>query len=130
MTIEAEFSSLSGSGPVPGRSVSNLSTVVNVEMGQTVVLAGINARAEGRTKDGIPFLSQIPVVGGLFGSHGARHDNTQNILFIVPSVVDLVGDPARKRIREALEIYDDFSGGLDKPVFVKPAATGGRKGVP
>ncbi len=127
MTIEAEFSSLQETGGLPARSVSNVATVVNVEMGQTVVLAGLNARSEGRSKKGIPFLSQIPVLGGLFGTHGARFENTQNVVFIVPSVVDLVGDPARKRIRDALEIYDDYDGGLEKPVFIKPGTGRGQK---
>jgi pilus assembly protein CpaC len=122
MQIEAEFSSLSAAsaGDVPGRSVSNLSTIVNVEMGQTVMLAGINSQSEGRSKDGIPFLSQIPILGAFFGSHGRRQDTVQNVVFIVPSVVDLVGDPARRRIRDALKVYGDYDGGLERPVFVKP----------
>jgi hypothetical protein len=120
LTIDAEFSSLAGEGAVPGRSLSSLSTIVNVELGQAVVLAGINAQSEARTKQGIPVLSQIPVIGGLFGSHGWRHENVQNLVFIVPSVVDLIGDSAQRQLQEALKVYSGYRGDFGAPLLNAP----------
>jgi pilus assembly protein CpaC len=121
MTIEAEFSSLSSGGAVPGRSVSTLQTIVNVDMGQAVALAGIDARADGVDKEGLPLLSQIPVLGLLFGRRSARSESVQNVVFIVPSVVDVVSMAARARLDEALEVYSDFDGGLEGPVLIEAA---------
>ncbi len=111
--VHADVSSL-GEGRVPSRSRSTVSTVVNVEMNQAIVLAGLYAKAESKNRSGLPFFSQIPVIGALFGSHGARREEVQNVIFIVPSVVDVVGMDARTQIRDALKAYDRYSGDMEK----------------
>ncbi len=113
LRVEAEVSSL-GEGRVPTRSSSNISTVVNVEMNQAIVLAGLYAEADGKSRSGLPFLSQLPIIGTLFGTHGARHEKVQNVIFIVPSIVDVVGMRARSQIQDALSAYDKFSGDMKK----------------
>lgn len=111
--IHADVSAL-GEGRVPSRTRSTVSTVVNVEMNQAIVLAGLYAKAESKNRSGLPFFSQLPVIGALFGSHGSRHEEVQNVIFIVPSVVDVVGMDARTQIREALAAYERFSGEMDE----------------
>lgn len=112
LRVEADVSAL-GEGRVPTRTRSTVSTVVNVEMNQAIVLAGLFSQSESKNRAGLPFLSQLPVIGALFGSHGARHEKVQNVIFIVPSVVDVVGADARTRIQEALDAYEGFSGEID-----------------
>jgi hypothetical protein len=54
LTISADVSDLTddrGSG-IPGRTVSKLDTLVNLELGQGVMLAGLNAHTEARTDTG------------------------------------------------------------------------------
>jgi type II secretory pathway component GspD/PulD (secretin) len=111
LRVTAEVSSL-GEGRVPTRSSSHISTVVNVEINQAIVLAGLYSTAEGKNRSGLPFLSQIPVIGALFGSHGARREKVQNLIFIVPSIVDVVDAKSKDRIHEALEAYDKFEGDM------------------
>jgi Flp pilus assembly secretin CpaC len=115
LTIAADVSDLTddrGSG-IPGRTVSRLETLVNLEMGQGVMLAGLNAHSEGKSDAGLPLLSQIPVLGYFFGTHGNREEKTQNVLFIVPTVVDVVQADARGRIAEALKVFERYDGDLD-----------------
>jgi pilus assembly protein CpaC len=115
LRINAEVSDLTddrGTG-VPGRNISSVQTLVNLEMGQAVALGGLIADSESASQSGLPGLSQIPILGILFGTHAARRQYTQNVLFIVPTVVDVVSQQARARIAEALETYWDYSGGLD-----------------
>ncbi len=111
--IAADVSSL-GEGRVPSRSRSTVSTVVNVEMNQAIVLAGLYAKSEAKNRGGLPFLSQLPVIGTLFGSHGSRREEVQNVIFIVPSIVDVVGMDARSQIRDALKAYEAYDGEMDK----------------
>ena len=125
LDIESEFSSLTGDGAVPGRSRSTLSTIVNVELGQAIVLAGINAQSEGSNRTGVPFLSKIPLLGRLFSSDANRNENVQTVVFIVPSVVNLVGAKAQRGIREALDAYIKYDGG--RPWLVKAGAPEGAK---
>ncbi len=118
--VQADVSSL-GEGEIPSRSRSTISTTVNVEMNQAIVLAGLHSKSEAKNRVGLPFLSQIPVIGALFGSHGSRKEEVQNVIFIVPSIVDVVGSDARSQIQEALKAYDGYSGELGS-VSVSPPA--------
>ena len=119
LQVDAEVSSL-GEGRVPTRTTSTVSTLVNVEMNQAIVLAGLYSQSHSNNRAGLPWFSQLPVIGALFGSHGARQEKVQNVVFIVPSIVDVVGMNARARIGEALQAYDEFSGDM-KTTHLTPA---------
>ncbi len=131
LTINADVSDLSedsGTG-IPGRVTSKLDTTVNLELGQCLVLAGLSARNEAQTKTGLPFFSQIPILGVLFGSNAMRSQEMENLIFIVPTVVDAVSIQARARIHEALRIYDAYNGDLPR-VRLIDAPKGHRRNVP
>jgi pilus assembly protein CpaC len=115
LTIHAEVSDLTsdrGSG-MPGRTTSDLDSVVNLELGESIVLAGLTAQSEAGSKSGLPWLSQIPIIGVLFGTHSGRFERSENLIFIVPSVVDAVARNAREHIRGALEILRGYDGDSD-----------------
>ncbi|MFK8001398.1 MAG: hypothetical protein AB8H86_17515 [Polyangiales bacterium] len=116
LRITASVSDLTGDGGsgVPGRTITNIDTLVNLELGQSIVLAGFVARSENRARSGLPGLSQIPVLGALFGSHSRRFEESEGLMFVVPSVADAVPLRRRNRIEEAMRSYDDFSGGVDE----------------
>ena len=98
---------------IPGRITSHLETLVNLELGQSISLAGIRARTERRSKDGIPGLSQIPFIGALFGTHSRETEDDESYMLIVPSVVEPVSVSQRDRVVEALRVYESFHGGVD-----------------
>jgi pilus assembly protein CpaC len=115
LSIHAEVSDLTsdrGSG-IPGRTTSVLDSLVNLELGQSLVIAGLTSRSESESHDGLPGLSQIPIIGGLFGTHSDRSTRTENLIFIVPTVVDAVSLHAREQVGEALALFDEFDGDLD-----------------
>lgn len=120
LRIVARVSDLSddrGTG-IPGRILNEVRTLVNLEMGQAVMLGGLVADTAGASRAGLPGLSQIPIVGILFGTHAGRREARQNVLFIVPSVVDVASLQARQRIEEAMRVYWDYAGGLDELVLM------------
>lgn len=116
----SELESDRGTG-IPGRVTAQLDTIVNLELGQSLVLAGLTAKSERSSKGGIPGLSQIPILGVLFGSHNHTEDESENVILIVPSVVDSVSMQDRARLSDALRHYTEYSGDLDEVDFV-PAA--------
>lgn len=124
LVIHAEVSDLAsdhGSG-IPGRVTSRLDSVVNLELGQSLVIAGLTARSQSSTDDGLPGLSQLPILGPLFGRHEDRSEHSQNLIFVVPSVVDAVSLEARARVREALAAYAHYDGDLDEHPLRDPAS--------
>jgi pilus assembly protein CpaC len=128
LTIHAEVSDLAsdhGSG-IPGRVTSNLDSVVNLELGQSLVLAGLSAHSESSSTTGLAGLSQIPILGVLFGSHRSALEQTQNLIFIVPSVVDSVPVDAREHVKEALDAFREFDGDFEQaslPSTSAPSST-------
>jgi pilus assembly protein CpaC len=116
LTIHADVSDLAsdqGTG-VPGRVTSTLDSVVNIELGQSVVLAGLRARSSAHDTAGIPLLSRIPLLGGLFGSTSDQTHDVESLVFIVPSVVDATSLDARAAIAEALADFESYAGDLER----------------
>jgi pilus assembly protein CpaC len=118
----SELESDRGTG-IPGRATAALDTVVNLELGQSLVLAGLTAKGERDASAGLPGLSQIPVFGVFFGSHAHAEEATENVVVIIPSVVDAVSAENRARLEAALARYADYSGDVDEVDFLPPART-------
>lgn len=129
LAIHADVSDLSGDNGtgIPGRVTSALDTVVNLELGQSLVLAGLTARQRSHGTAGLPVLSRIPILGALFGSDSVRNQETENLIFIIPTVVDAVSVKGRALVRKALSIYHEYYGDLERVVLVEPPAVGKRK---
>jgi general secretion pathway protein D len=71
--------------PINTRSVQ---TYVSVQSGQTMVMGGLIGDTRQNSSSGIPLLSRIPVLGGLFGGQELKNDRTELVLFITPKVVE------------------------------------------
>jgi pilus assembly protein CpaC len=130
LRLHADVSELDddrGTG-VPGRTTAAVDTVVNLEIGQSLVLGGLHSNSERSSRSGLPLLSQIPIVGALFGSHAHARAETQNVVIIVPSVVDAVSMQDRERLARALQRYVEYSGELkDGGAFIPDTKTVERK---
>jgi len=67
-------------------------TQVLVKDGQTIVLGGLRDRQRDVTQTGIPILSGIPIIGGLFGSSDRRKTETELYLFLTPRIIKTDAD--------------------------------------
>jgi pilus assembly protein CpaC len=97
---------------MPGRTLSKLNTLVSLRLGQSIVLSGIRTRSERHSVGGLPLLSEIPVLGVLFGSHGNVDQEVDGAILVVPSVVESVPKSAREVLDDALAQYGAFSGDM------------------
>ena len=68
-------------------STREASTQVLVRDGQTIVLGGLRDQQWDRSHSGIPVLSGIPIIGGLFGSTSRRSNETELYLFLTPRIL-------------------------------------------
>jgi len=110
---------------IPGRITSHVETLVNLELGQSVSLAGIRARTERRKKNGIPGLALIPFIGALFGTHSRETEDNESYMLVVPSVVEPISLSQRNRVEEALRVYESFHGGVDGHQLMDQPRVGG-----
>jgi general secretion pathway protein D len=91
-------------------------TSVVLRDNQTLVLGGLIRTRRASTKQGIPWLSKIPIIGFLFGATVDRIERTELLLLITPRVI---GDPS-----EGLEILQQVRGqrpGLEKDLRIHPS---------
>jgi general secretion pathway protein D len=65
----------------------NTSTVLQLKDGQTQVLAGLISDEDRRSANRIPGISEIPVIGRLFGTQGDDRRKTEIVLLITPRIV-------------------------------------------
>lgn len=71
----------------PVISTREAATQVLVRDGQTIVLGGLVDRQRDVTSGGVPVLSAIPLIGGLFGRQTRRTAETELFLFLTPRVL-------------------------------------------
>ncbi len=132
LKLTAESSDLTSSiagTPLPGRSVSQLTTSVSLKLGQSLVLSGIRSESLTQGVTGLPGLSEIPILGFLFGSHSQSTMQTEGAIFVVPSVVQAVPKKAADLVDLALKRFREFDGDMDD-VQAYDKRPGGGVGVP
>ena len=64
-----------------------LKTEAAVQAGETVMLAGLIRDEVGRSSTGLPGLSRIPVIGGLFGSQRSSTGRSEVVVLLTPTIV-------------------------------------------
>lgn len=62
-------------------------TRVLVKDGQTILLGGLRDQQRDVTQGGVPILSGIPLIGGLFGRADRRTNQTELYLFLTPRIL-------------------------------------------
>jgi general secretion pathway protein D len=76
----------------PVISTREAATQVLVKDGQTIVLGGLRDKQKNANQSGIPILSHIPIVGGLFGSADRSVSETELYLFLTPRILKTDAD--------------------------------------
>lgn len=71
----------------PVISTRSVQTRLLIKDGQTVALGGLRDRQKSVTKSGVPLLSALPLIGGLFGRATREVTDTELYLFLTPHVI-------------------------------------------
>jgi general secretion pathway protein D len=123
LRIRQSNDSIGGSQTISGNSIpiintQKLDTEVTVPDRSTIVIGGLIADSDERDTSGLPWISDIPLLGYLFKDTKKTKTRTELIIMIQPSVVETEGDQvvvneAEKRRtilgKEAEESPDDSS---------------------
>ena len=92
LRLKLEISNLSGLGynQLPTFGTRYIDTTIRLKDGETNLLAGL-IRDEERTKlDGIPGLSDLPIVGRLFAKNHKETRQTDVVLMLTPRIIRLL----------------------------------------
>lgn len=87
-------------------------TQVTVQSGETMVLGGLISEKSTIGSGGLPFLSSLPLVGGLFGTTDRLTTKTELIVLITPRVAHnvaqakAVSDELQRRMGDAKGLLD------------------------
>jgi len=71
----------------PSFSTRTFSTVVTVQDGDTVAIAGFIQESKTEDSTGVPILHRIPLLGAAFGSKSNSKSRTELIIFLTPRVI-------------------------------------------
>ena len=125
MEVQAEVSDPGNFAPgeAPPINTRSVQTVVGVQSGQTMIMGGLIGETKQNNSQGLPLLSRIPIIGGLFGNQTLTNNRTELIMFITPRVVENeidirnVIDDLRRRMGR---LEDDFPRAKPPPPPVPP----------
>lgn len=94
----------------PVISTRSVRTQLLVRDGQTVALGGLTDRQREVRQGGLPLLSSIPLLGGLFGRASRQTIETELFVFLTPRVIrtdddaQRVSAPLRERVGDRTEV--------------------------
>jgi general secretion pathway protein D len=105
---------VSSPGPVPATCVASNGTNCNVSIdtrrlkteaaiqsGDTMMLAGLISDGVTHGSNGLPGLSRIPIIGGLFGQQTAGTSRNEVIILLTPTII--------RNPQDARDLTDEYS---------------------
>lgn len=96
----------------PTISKRSAKTIVTVQSGETMVLGGLISEQSTSGSAGLPGLSSIPILGGLFGTQSDNRSKTELVVMITPRVANsfnqakTLSDELRRKMGNAKDLVD------------------------
>lgn len=90
LQVVQEVNSAAGSAAgldAPIISTRSVETQLLVRDGHTAVLGGLTGMQRDRGSGGVPFLSRLPLIGGIFGRKDINDNDFELFIFITPHVI-------------------------------------------
>ena len=111
----------SGASSNPNINERSLTTKIAVQSGNTVLLGGLIRNIVTRSTSGLPLLSRLPFIGGLFGSKSKSTQRTELLMLIKPTVVQSVAtlNAVTAEYQSKFKVIKPL-GGRERIRFVEP----------
>lgn len=105
--------------PVTNRSIN---TNVSLMDGETIALGGLINSSESNSREFVPILGSIPVLGYLFSWRKAHTFTTELVVYVTPHILN--PETQAVNLEEEFESLDRRSGFLKKSDFLKSSKRG------
>ena len=120
LDIESEVSEITGAPPFPTAppivGTRKARTQIAVDDGATIVIGGLLRETDKETREGIPFLSRLPLLGSLFTYKTSKKEKTDLLVFITPYILseELEEENIVEKIKPLkVQIEELYQKGLD-----------------
>ncbi len=94
--------------PLAFSTVRESDTIINAQSGQVVVIGGLMQDKILDFETSVPFLGDIPLIGGLFQHKAQRKVKSELVILLKPIVVEGDGTVWREQIRRYRANFDSF----------------------
>jgi Flp pilus assembly secretin CpaC len=84
---------------IPALRTRRTSTTVDVKRDQSLIISGLFSEERQRTRTGIPFLMDIPILGALFGTSSWQSTEQELLILVTPTIVNPNAPPSRSVLR-------------------------------
>ena len=88
---------------IPAFLTRRISTTVDVPRDQSMIISGLFSNTQEKTKTGIPYLMNIPILGQLFSSTRWQNGETELLVIVTPVVID----PKDPRPQDIIRLLPD-----------------------
>lgn len=99
-------------------------STITAQSGETMVMGGLISEDKTQESSGLPFISEIPVLGAIFGKQSRSTKRTEMVMFITPRVIS-----SDHQLRD---VMDELRGKMSllEGVFPAPQAVSGAQAKP
>ncbi|MFH1752960.1 MAG: secretin N-terminal domain-containing protein [Candidatus Omnitrophota bacterium] len=109
---------------IPIIDTSTAETTVLVKDGATIIIGGLRRDVKTVAKSGVPFLSDLPLVGRFFRTSSDGVDTAELMIMITPTIVEgdslVTGEDDRKKKHESGKDYREYPGFTEDAGFDMP----------
>lgn len=78
---------------IPEIQIREMESLLQVRTGQTVMLGGLMQDTKDKKSNGVPFLSRLPLIGGLFNRRDDTFSKSELVIFLRPLVANSGNPP-------------------------------------
>jgi type II secretory pathway component GspD/PulD (secretin) len=124
MSIHPEISSGAIANGIPSQTTTEVTTDLLADDGQPIFIGGLIKNSTDRSRDGVPVLGDLPLVGRLFSKTKDIVTNKETVVLITPHIVH---DKNRTLFNESINKVDQVEKKLEKQRL--PADPTSRSGI-
>jgi type IV pilus assembly protein PilQ len=88
MKIDAKNDAPGSTGSPPPINKKQATTEMMLRDGETTVIGGIYVESETSGEEGVPYLKDVPWLGGLFKSTDTKRNRNELLIFITPRIIN------------------------------------------
>ncbi|MBF0521186.1 MAG: type II secretion system protein GspD [Nitrospirae bacterium] len=92
---------------VADTNTSEINTQIIVPQDNTVVIGGLFKTNDSDSNSGVPFLKDIPILGGLFNKNTKSITKYETVFFITPRIIDIAQLDAARMLEKTAKERDE-----------------------